>query len=1023
MKPGSNPGCPFESKAYTINDSQEDNDYTHLAPLMEQLIEFPEKERKQVQVLLEQFSDVFSKHEFDLGCTPLMQHHIDTGTARPIRQGLRRHPQVHLDAIDEQVDKMLQAGLIEPSSSPWASNVVLVKKAEVGAPPRVTIDYRALNLVTYKDAYPLPNINACLDALEGCTYFSTLDLRSGFFQVPIYGPDADKTAFITRKGQFRFRVMSMGLCNSPSSFQRLLDLVLRGLTWSSCLVYVDDIIIMSKSFPDHVEHLRSVLQRIRDARLKLKVSKCHLFQPAVKFLGHIISKDGISADREKTRAITDWPVPKNISEVRSFLGTCSYYRRYVAGFATIASPLHQLTRHGEPFIWNEERQRAFDLLKTKLVSAPILAMPRDNGDFVLDVDASGTGMGAILQQKQDGILRVIAYASRTFNRQEANYCITRREMLAAVYGLKQYRQYLLGRRFTLRSDHAALTYLRSTVEPVGQQARWLNFFEEFDFELVHRAGQSHQNADGLSRRPCETDTDIDCRQCHKTKTESSLTHAVTTRRQARAAAEGDDLITENDDGGPEEPPEDEIRPGRGRARRPRARRRNGRRIPPLTSTDVVEIIKEEWTPGYLAAAQDLDEDLRCLKSWKSGTGVKPSWFQLRGASPTLKAYWQQFDSIVLQNDVLYRQFHRGRALPDTLQLLVPKSLRQAILELAHADAAGHMSARKTEGQLQPRAYWYGWKRAIYVYCQNCSICNSHHRGKPPKNGLLQPFTPGAPNERWCIDLTGEHPRSAAGYTYILTAMDCFTKYVICVPLRNKQATTVAKALVEEVFLKFGMVELHSDGGGEFDNEILKEICRLMGAAKVKTTPYEPSSNPVERFHRTMHSLIAKVVSEHQRDWDAYIDYITFCYNTSIHRSTGYTPYFLMHGTEARWNIDAVIDRKRESQNVNEYAAELLERLETAYILTRGTLDQAAAYEKSWYDRRVKEATFQDGEKVRVLDQRGYPGQTPKWQLPYLQIATVIRKLNDVTYLVTAPGWRQPRVLHVDKLRKLESAAY
>ena len=173
--------------------------------------------------------------------------------------------------------------------------------------------------------------------------------------MPIYGSDADKTAFITRKGQFRFCVMSMGLCNSPTSFQRLLDLVLRGLTWSSCLVYVDDIIIMSKSFPDHVEHLRSVLQRIRDARLKLKVSKCHLFQPAVKFLGHITSKDGISADEEKTRAITDWPVPKNISEVRSFLGTCSYYRRYVAGFATIASPLHQLTRHGEPFIWNEER--------------------------------------------------------------------------------------------------------------------------------------------------------------------------------------------------------------------------------------------------------------------------------------------------------------------------------------------------------------------------------------------------------------------------------------------------------------------------------------------------------------------------------------------------------------------------------------------------------------------------------------------------------------------------------------------
>ena len=250
-------------------------------------------------------------------------------------------------------------------------------------------------------------------------------------------------------------------------------------------------------------------------------------------------------------------------------------------------------------------------------------------------------------------------------------------------------------------------------------------------------------------------------------------------------------------------------------------------------------------------------------------------------------------------------------------------------------------------------------------------------------------------------------------------MDCFTKYVVCVPLRNKQATTVAKAIVEKVFMRFGLGELHSDGGGEFDNEILSEICRLAGVAKVKTTPYEPSSNPVERFHRTMHSLLAKVISEHQRDWDAYLAYVTFCYNTSVHQSTGYTPYFLMHGREARWNMDILLDSQANARSHNEEAAEVANRLEVAHQIAREQLGAAAAYSKGWYDKKVKRVEFEVGESVRVLDQRGYARRTPKWQLPYRQVGKVTQKLNDVTYIVSAQGWRKPRVLHVDKLRKME----
>jgi hypothetical protein len=255
--------------------------------------------------------------------------------------------------------------------------------------------------------------------------------------------------------------------------------------------------------------------------------------------------------------------------------------------------------------------------------------------------------------------------------------------------------------------------------------------------------------------------------------------------------------------------------------------------------------------------------------------------------------------------------------------------------------------------------------------------------------------------------------------YILIAMDCFTKYVICVPLRNKTAATVGKATVKKIFLQFGLTELHSDGGGEFDNDILTEVCRMAGVAKVKTTPYKPSSNPVERFHRTMHSLLAKVISEHQRDWDSYLAYITFCYNTSLHQSTGYTPYFLMHGTEARWNMDLLLDNQVTGRTCNEHAADLVNRLEEAYRLIREQLGTAAVYSKRWYDKKVKQQSFEVGETVRILDQRGYAKRTPKWQLPYRQVGKVLRKLNDVTYVVSAPGWRGNRILHVDKLRKIE----
>lgn len=406
---------------------------------------------------------------------------------------------------------MLRAGVIEPSASPWSSNVVLARKPD--GTHRFCIDYRRLNDLTYKDSFPLPRIDTCLDALGGSIYFSTMDLRSGFWQVAIDPRDADKTAFVTRKGQFRFKVLSFGLANSPSIFQRLMMMVLAGLNWDVCLVYVDDIIVMGRSFAEHIQNVASVFQRLREAGLKLKATKCRLFQERVTFLGHVVSSKGIEPDPEKISSISSWPEPRSLTEMRSFLGLASYYKNFVENFGEVARPLYELTRKNVRFVWDERCRQAFETLKVRLCSAPVLAPPIPDGRYVLDVDASTHGVGAILHQEQGGQLRVIGYASRLFNGAERSYCTTRQELAAVVFGLKRFRQYLLGSKVVVRSDHAALSYLRRTRDPVAQQARWLDFIEQFDVTVQHRSGSAHRAADALSRRPCEGSGP--CAQCHR----------------------------------------------------------------------------------------------------------------------------------------------------------------------------------------------------------------------------------------------------------------------------------------------------------------------------------------------------------------------------------------------------------------------------------------------------------------------------------------------------------------------------
>ena len=376
--------------------------------------------------------------------------------------------------------------MIEPSNSPWASPVVLVQKKDGSL--RYCIDYRKLNAVTRKDSYPLPRIDDSLDTLKNAKYFTTLDLASGYWQIELTDDAKEKSAFCTTSGLYQFRVMPFGLTNAPATFQRLMERVLAGLQWRICLVYIDDIIIFSATVDDHLQQLDEVFGRLKAAGLKLKPKKCHLFQQKVQYLGHIVSEEGIATDPEKTESIRKWHRPSNVTELRSFLGLCSYYRRFVPEFASIARPLIKLTEKSSQFEWTDDQEESWRILKEKLMSPPILKYPDPEVPFVLDTDASDFGIGAVLSQVQDGEERVVAYGSRVLTKQERRYCVTRRELLAVVHFIKYFRHYLVGKRFTLRTDHASLKWLRHFKNPEGQVARWLEVLETYDFELVHRPG-------------------------------------------------------------------------------------------------------------------------------------------------------------------------------------------------------------------------------------------------------------------------------------------------------------------------------------------------------------------------------------------------------------------------------------------------------------------------------------------------------------------------------------------------------
>ena len=913
--------------------------------------------------VVRRFRKLFALKGEPLGRTHVTLHDVDTGDAKPIKCRARRTPIGLRDEAMKEEARMLEQGVIEPSESPWASPVVLVRKKDDSL--RYCVDYRKLNKVTKKDSYPLPNMQECLDSLGQAKYFSTMDLCSGYWQVGMTEAAKVKSAFYgVGGGLWQFRVMPFGLSNAPATFERLMERVLGQLQWQICLCYIDDILVYSSTISEHLSRLETVLSRLENANLKLKPKKCHFFQSKVTFLGHVVSSDGISTDPAKVEKVLNCDAPTNVHELRSLVGFLSYYRRFIPQFTELAKPLIAMTEKDKRFSWGPDQEKSFTKLKQALCSAPVLAYPQADSPFMLDTDASDVGIGAVLSQVQGGEERVIAYGSRVLTKAERNYCVTRRELLAVVHFTNHYRHFLLGRRFTVRTDNSAVRNMNAMAyEPVGQIARWLEKLQSFDFVAEHRPGRQHSNADGMSRPPfvrC-ADCSLEHPGAKVTKrgnpTQISQMTPVESRRirtSSSHAGLGPEKMGANMPQGasptqkrestqkvpkaprvvataPRVEAEEGSQPGQGilkkardsrgkdSGKKPEARKRQSHRVQVVQGRlrrprGGAALAANSWLSGgvtldkaLLAGEQLKDPAAVDARIWIQ-SGTKPARADIMSTSLDHKFLWTNYEVLTVVDDVLTVSIKPKVSGPEQQSAYVPPSLRRQVISLCHDTVtSGHFYYWKTLHLVKRYFIWPGMRKDIQVYCQGCHTCATKKQAGNPQRAPMKRYDAGLPMEEICIDLKGPYPESERGNKYVLVVVDSFTKWMEAYPIPNAEAKTVAEKLVMEFIARFGVpFWIKSDQGRQFQSELFEEMCKLLGVEHRTSTAFHPQGNSrVERMVKVVGNLLSAFCVS-QKTWDDNLPLLTLAYNCTLHEVTGFSPNYMTFGREVNLPLDLMI---------------------------------------------------------------------------------------------------------------------
>jgi transposase InsO family protein len=994
---------PREPALCQMVDRSKD-DSIELPPCLMKLIEnsevkeHPKPMQDRLRTLLLEFQDVFALDGQSLGRTNWELHRIHIEGTEPIKQAPRRIPLNLSDTVEEIIRNMEASGVIRPSDSPWASPVVIVKKKDGSY--RFCVDYRKLNQYTVKDAYPLPRVDECLDTLAGNQYFTSLDLASGYWQVEMLEADKPKTAFTTKFGLYEWNVMPFGLTNAPATFQRLMERVLRGLQWKILVLYLDDMVIFSKSFDEHLDRLRTVFDRFRQAGLKLKPKKCNLMRNKVSFLGHQADASGIYTDPEKCAKIRDWKVPTNPHEVRVFTGLTSYYRCFIDGYAKAAACLHHLTRKDVEFDWTPECEKSFQHLKGVLSNQLELAYPDKNEPFILDTDACDTAIGACLSQVQDGKERVLRFGSRCLNQAERNYCTTRKELLAVVYFMDYFKHYLLGSKVTVRSDHSSLRWLKRIKEPAGQVARWIEKLAPFDWHIEYRAGKAHANADSMSRIPC----DGQCKQCLKILAEVEkvpenpvLVNLLTVPDKSLLESTEDDR-------------RDKIL----------NERRHKRKTADLHRWRGIELA---WDIEELSCAVAEDPVLGEVLTWN----VKPAWSAVSGRSSEVKFYFHVYTRVKKDSNGLlwYKWSLPGRKFK--WKLIVPKAYVYKVLKSLHdAPAAGHLGEKRCLSSLRHApVFWFNSKADMKRHCRSCDSCFCAKTSPKKHKAPMVSFGSGEPLERIAMDIAGEFVTTERGNKYIYVVQDYYTKYVTLIPVPDHKAHTLARELVTHVFSKIGIPKvIHSDQGSEFMGHIFNETCKIFGVDKTKTSPWHPQSDGmVERMNKVVGSMLRQYVNAVQTDWDLYLPLCAMAYNSTIHSSTGFTPNKLMFGRELQLPLSLVLPNPDFEDGycppvLNDpmgYHENLADNLKLIYSAARANLGNAVKTQKHYYDLKTKSRTFRVGDSVWLYNPTRKRGRSPKLDKSWIGPYAIVDMHGPVLAEIMTNLRSKPKVVHVNKL--------
>ena len=929
-----------------------------------------QEDKDKLSALLSRHLSSFKSPDETLGRTDRVLHRIDVGNAQPIRTPYRRMPLSKKLEADRQLEEMLGAGIVRNSLSPWSSPVQMVTKKD--GTMRFCVDYRGLNGVTKKNAYPIPRVDECLDALGGNKWFSCLDLQSGYWQIGMHPDDVEKTAFSYQRGLFEFDRMAFGLCNAPATFERMMEDMLRGLLGKVCLVYLDDIIIFGKTTEEAMSNLGVVLDRIENYGLKLKPGKCKLFRRSVEYLGRIVSEDGVKANPGKIDAVMTWSRPQSAKEVRSFIGFCSYYRDFIPGFAELVSPLQDLIilkpkssrgRYGT-FSWSEKAEKAFNALKLKFQETPVLRYPTVEGRFILDTDASNTSIGAALSQMQEGVEVPISFASNTLSKTQRNYCTTKRELLAVVVYTRKFRHYLCGGDFTIRTDHSSLKWLLNFKEAEGMMGRWLAHLSEFGLSnthMEHRSGAKHLNADGLSRIPVRLCQRLDCTDCGAHKAVIAGVNGI------------DDPLSEG----------------------------------------VVF-----WSLNELLDAQIQDRSIKKVAEWVVA-GAKPVRPALSLESAEIRKLVGQWPLLTFRQGLLCRWKVTAGRSRRSIQVVVPAKLRAEVLAYCHGHrTAAHFGRKRTLEKVKRRYYWPGMGKDISRWVKHCPTCCLVKPGEGVGKAELHQEMFGVRFGRIAMDIVSGFKTTPKGNTCMLVIQDYFTKYVRVVPLPDHTAVTCAEAFVDNWVLTFGIpLLLHSDQGREFESRLFTEMCDYLTIAKQRTNPYRPQSDgQVERFNRTLIQTLTMLVDSHMDDWDEQSKYVVSAYNGSEHASTGCSPNMMVFGDEVLMPADVVfgaVDNALEVPCAVTFVENLRDRLREGYDLVRKNLQKAAERQKVGYDTGLKQRRYSVGEQVvRYHTPQAAIKLAPNWDGPF----TIDTVVSESTVILRSARGRLYKS-NVDRIRR------